>query len=117
MSDAVESRRHEQNAIAVGISHPPRLLQPLSRDDQFTVSARCSLRQGIRMMVDLDDRTLLLVPVLLLSAADRQHVIEAKADVLLPETQHRLQIVGRESDVDDGFCQLHLPIVIRTMCL
>jgi hypothetical protein len=59
-------------------------------------------------MVDLDDRVLLIVPVLLLSAANRQHVIESNNHVLLPEPQHWLQIVRRKSDVDDVFCQLHL---------
>jgi hypothetical protein len=28
---------------------------------------------------------------------------------VLPEPQHRLQIVRRKSDVDDVFCELHLP--------
>jgi hypothetical protein len=45
---------------------------------------------------------------------DRQHVIEANSGILLPEPQHRLQIVRRKSDVDDVFCQLHLPTVTRT---
>ena len=67
------------------------------------------------MMIDLDDKALLIVPVLLLSAADRQHLIEANGSILLPEPQHWLQIVRRKSDVDDAFCQLHLPAVIRTM--
>jgi len=67
------------------------------------------------MMVELDDRALRVVPVLFLAAANRQHMIEAETDVLLPEPQHRLQIVGRKSDIDDVFCQLHLPTATRTM--
>jgi hypothetical protein len=43
------------------------------------------------------------------TAANRQDMIEAKADIVLPEPQHRLQIVRRKSDVDDVFCELHLP--------
>ncbi len=67
-------------------------MQALSRDNQFAVTARCCLRQRFRMMVELDDGALLIVPVLLLSAANRQHMIEANSD-LLPESQHWLQIV------------------------
>src|SRR5258705_22942 len=49
------------------------------------------------------------MPVLLLPAANRQHMIKANRDILLPEPQHRLQIVRRKSDIDDVFRQLHLP--------
>jgi hypothetical protein len=49
------------------------------------------------------------VPVLFLPAANRQHMVEAKAGILLPEPQHRLQIVGRKSEVDNVLCELHLP--------
>jgi hypothetical protein len=66
------------------------------------------------MVVDLDDGSLLIVPVLFLPAADRQHMIEANSGILPPEPQHRLQIVRRKSDIDDAFCQLHLPTVTRT---
>src|SRR5258705_6676811 len=34
---------------------------------------------------------------------------EAKAGILLPEPQHRLQIVRRKSEVDDVLCELHRP--------
>jgi hypothetical protein len=57
------------------------------------VTARRDLGQRFGMMVELDDRTLRIVPVLLLPPANRQHVIEAEADLLLPEAQHRLQII------------------------
>jgi hypothetical protein len=109
------SRRHQLNTIAIGIDHPSRFLQALSRDNQFAVTARRCLRQGLRMVVDLDDGSLLIVPVLFLPAADRQHMIEANSGILPPEPQHRLQIVRRKSDIDDAFCQLHLPTVTRTM--
>src|SRR6266851_111485 len=115
LGDAIISLRHQPDPVAVRIDHPLRFLQPLSGNDQFTITAWRRLRQRIRMMVDLDDRALLVMPVLLLSAADRQHVIEAKADILLPEPQHRLQIVRRKSDINDGFRQLHLLTVIRMM--
>lgn len=63
------------------------------------------------MMIELDDGALLIVPVLFLSAANRQHMIEANSDIPLPESQHWFQIVCRESDVDHVLCQLHLPTV------
>ena len=109
LGDAPISLRHQLNTIAIGIGHPSRFLQTLSCDNQFAVTARCCLQQGLRVMVELDDGALLHVPVLLLPAANRQHMIEAKSDILLPEPQHWLQIVRRKSDVDDVFCQLHLP--------
>src|SRR5713101_5845394 len=114
LGDTIVSRRHQLNTIAIGIDHPSWFLHALSRDNQFAVTARCRLRQGLRMMVELDDRALLVVPVLFLSPANRQHMIEANGDILLPEPQHWLQIVCRKSDVDDAFCQLHLPTAIRT---
>ena len=42
------------------------------------------------MMVELDDGALLIVPILFLPAANRQHMIEANSDILLPEPQHWL---------------------------
>src|SRR6266576_3104957 len=68
LGDAIMSRRHQLNAIAIGIDHPSRFLKTLSRDNQFAVTARCRLQQGLRMMVELDDGALLIVPVLLLPA-------------------------------------------------
>jgi hypothetical protein len=87
------SRRYQLNPIAIGIDETSRLLQSLSRDHQIAVTARCRLLQGLHMMIELDDGALLVAPVLLLSAAHRQRVIEANDDVLLPEPQHRLRIV------------------------
>src|SRR5260221_4394553 len=100
--------RHQLNTIAIGIDHPARVLQAFSRNNQFAVAARGGLRQRLRVMVELDDGALRVVPVLFLPAANRQHMIEAKTDILLPEPQHRLQIVRRKSDVDDVFRELHL---------
>src|SRR6266568_4158328 len=89
LGDTIVSRRHQLNTIAIGIDHSSRFLEALSRDNQFAVTARCRVRQGL-------------------------HMIEANGDILLPEPQHWLQIVCRKSDVDDAFCQLHLPTAIRT---
>src|SRR5260370_5855776 len=102
-------RRHQADAIAIGIDQEARFLHALSRNNQFAVAARRYGRQGLRVMVELDDGALRVVPVLFLPAANRQHIIESKTDILLPEPQHRLQIVRRKSDVDDVFRELHLP--------
>src|SRR5882757_4736441 len=114
--DAFISFRHQPNAIAIGIDRLPWLLLALSGDDQFAVSARSRLRQGVRMMVDLYNRALLVMPILLLSTAHRQHMIETKDDILLPEPQHGFQVVGRKPHVDYAFRQLHVSTAIRTMC-
>src|SRR6266481_8249405 len=96
-------RRYQADAIAIGIDQEARFLHALSRNNQFSVAARRCGRQGLRVMVKLDDGALRVVPVLFLPAANRQHMIEAKTYILLPEPQHRLQIVRRKSDVDDVF--------------
>jgi hypothetical protein len=84
------SRWHQLDTVAIGINHQLGFAQALSRDDQFAVAARCCLRQRLRVMVELDDGALLVVPVLLLSALNRQHMIEANNDIPLPEPQHWL---------------------------
>jgi hypothetical protein len=56
-------------------------------------------------MVEFYDRAQRVVPVLFLPAANRQHMVEAKAGILLPEPQNRLQIVRRKSEVDGVFCE------------
>ena len=107
LRDAVMSPRHQANAIAVRIGHPLRRLQALARDDQFAVAAGRCLRQGLRVMIELDDGALLIMPVLFLSAANRQYMVEANARILLPEFQHRLEIVCRKPDIDDALGELH----------
>src|SRR5258708_8726312 len=103
------SRRHRADGIASGIDNGARLLNAVSCNNQFAVAAGCRGREWLRVMIELDDRALRLVPVLVLPAANRQHIIESKTDILLPEPQHRLQIVRRKSDVDAMFRQLHQP--------
>jgi hypothetical protein len=95
LADTILSRRHQLHMVAIGIGHPLRFLQALSCDHQLAVTAGCRLRQRLGMMVELDDGALFVVPVLFLSAAYRLHMIEANRGVLLPEPQHRLQMVGR----------------------
>ena len=85
------------------------LLDALSRNNQFAVAARCCGRQRLRVMVEFYDRAQRVVPVLLLPATNRQHMVEAKAGIPLPEPQHWLQIVRRESEIDDVLCELHQP--------
>src|SRR5258705_7919641 len=75
-------RRYQADAIAIGINQEARFLHALSRNNQFSVAARRCGRQGLRVMVELDDGALRVVPVLFLPAANRQHMIEAKTDIL-----------------------------------
>jgi hypothetical protein len=58
-------------------------------------------------MVDLDHRAQGIVPVLVLAAPDRQHVVEPEADRALPERQHRIGIVGGKADIDLRLRQFH----------
>src|SRR6478672_8087361 len=103
------SPRHQADTIAIGIDHRAWFLDALARDNQFAVAARCCGRQRLRVMVEFYDRAQRVVPVLLLPATNRQHMVEAKAGIPLPEPQHWLQIVRRESEIDDVLCELHQP--------
>jgi hypothetical protein len=62
-------------------------------------------------MVDFYDRAQRVMPVLLLPAAYRQPMIETEAGILLPELQHRLQIVRGQSDIDEFFASRICPTV------
>ena len=46
LGDAIISRRYKPNTIAVGIDHPSRFRQALSRDDQFAISLDASSGKG-----------------------------------------------------------------------
>jgi hypothetical protein len=67
-------------------------------------------------MVQLDHRSHSVVSVLLQSATKGQYVVEAKTDFLLPKPQHRLEVIRRQSDIDDSFGQLnrHYPCTCPT---
>src|ERR1700756_1712506 len=107
------SRRHQADTIAIGIDHGAWFLDALARNNQFAVAARCSGRQRLRVMVEFYDRAQCIVPILFLPSTNRQHMVEAKGGISLPEPQHRLQIVRRESEVDDVLCELHVPASIE----
>ena len=108
LGDTIMSRRHETHAISIGIDHGAWCPDARSRNDQLAIAAgRCG-RQRFDVMIEFYDRVQRVVPVLFLAAANRQDMIEAKADIVLPEPQHWLQIVRQKSDVDDVFCELHL---------
>ena len=88
-------RRHQADTIAIGIDHGALFFDALSRNNQLAVAARCCGRQRLRVLVEFYDRAQRVVPVLLLPAANLQHMVEAQAGILLLEPQHRLQIVRR----------------------
>ena len=109
LGDTIMSRRHETHAISIGIDQGRWCPDARSRNDQLAIAAgRCG-RKRFDVMIEFYDRAQRVAPVLLLAAANRQDMIEAKADIVLPEPQHRLQIVRRKSDVDAVFRELHLP--------
>ena len=116
LGDTIMSRRHETHAISIGIDHGAWCPDARSRNDQLAIAAgRCG-RQRFDVMIEFYHRAQRVVPVLFLAAANRQDMIEAKADIVLPEPQHWLQIVRRESEVDDVLCELHVPASMRNEC-
>jgi hypothetical protein len=81
---------------------------------QLAIAAgRCG-RQRFDVMIEFYDRAQRVMPVLFLAAANRQDMIEAKADIVLPEPQDRLQIVRRKSDVDGFFASCICHTINRT---
>src|SRR5258706_13839155 len=103
------SPRHQADTIAIGIDHRAWFLDALARNNPFRVAAGWCGRQRLRVRGEFYDRAQRVGPILFLPATNRQHMVEAKAGIPLPEPQHRLQIVRRKSDVDDIFRQLHQP--------
>jgi hypothetical protein len=81
---------------------------------QLAIAAgRCG-RQRFDVMIEFYDRAQRVMPVLFLAAANRQDMIEPKADIVLPEPQDRLQIVRRKSDVDEFFASCICHTINRT---
>ena len=109
LGDTIMSRRHETHTISIGIDHGAWCPDARSRNDQLAMAVGCCGRKRFDVMIEFYDRAQRVAPVLLLAAANRQDMIEAKAGIVLPGPQHRLQIVRRKSDVDAVFRELHLP--------
>jgi hypothetical protein len=61
----------------------------------------------MNMMIDLDDRSQCVVPVLGLATANRQSMIEAQPHLFLPKCKHWIEIIGSKTDIDLRFRQLH----------
>jgi hypothetical protein len=114
LGDTIMSRRHETDAISIGIDHGAWCPDARSCNAQLAIAAGRSGRQRFDVMIEFYQRAQRVVPVLFLAAANRQDMIEAKADIVQPEPQHWFQIVRRKSDVNDVFCELHLPHHNRT---
>jgi len=51
-------------------------------------------------VIQLEDRSVHAVAVLAKALADRQQRLERQADVLLPEGEHRLELVRDDTHVD-----------------
>jgi hypothetical protein len=58
-------------------------------------------------VVDLEHGTVEVVPVLHHPALNRQHVIEKRANLVLPEGEHRLEVVGVEADINTRLGKFH----------
>jgi hypothetical protein len=43
------------------------------------------------------------MPMLLLTAADRENLIKSETCIILPKMKHRIEIVWEKTDVDPGF--------------
>lgn len=75
------------------------------------------------MVVDLQYAAEEIVPVLVLSTADRQQVVERHAGFALPEGEHGFQVVGGECPMFEpglgemhefSTCTLSLPVELVT---
>jgi hypothetical protein len=88
------ARRYQTDSISIGIRETLGFCSVLTRNDQFSVAAGRSDRKLIDMMVDLDHRSCGVMPVLLLTTADRKNVVEPETHVALPEVKHWIEIVG-----------------------
>src|SRR5258708_37763407 len=95
------SRGHQPNTIAIWVDHGVWFLDFLSRNNNFAIPALRCIRQGLHMGAQLDDGSSSVVSVLLLPATNGQNLVESKTCILLPELQHRLQIVRLKSGVDE----------------
>src|SRR5690606_15972424 len=64
-------------------------------------------RQRVAGVVDLQHGAREVMPVLPEPTAERQHMVEGKAELALVEGEHRLELVGVEADVEPGLGELH----------
>ena len=107
LGDALMAGRNQGDAIALRIGQGGGRGQALARNQQFAVAARRRVRQRRGVVVDLQYAAEEIVPVLVLSTADRQQVVERHAGCALPEGEHGFQVVGGESDVEPGLGEMH----------
>ena len=107
LGDAAMPGWHQRHAIAFRISQCAGRCQALPGDQQFSIAAGRRIRQGAFVMINLEDAAKDVVAMLVLSAPDRQHMIQGHTRLTLPERQHRLEVIGGEADVEPGFGELH----------
>src|SRR6266404_2057054 len=79
------SRWHQPNTIAIRVDHRARFVDILSRDNHFAIAARRCLRQGLHVVVQLDNGPICVKSVLFLPTAHRQNLVESKTCTLLPD--------------------------------
>lgn len=93
--------------VAVGIRHAFDIRDIGPGDDQLSIAAVRSRRQRLVPVVDLDHGSRGVMAVLFLTAADWQNFVEPKPHAILPEVEHRFEIVGGKTDVNHGLGQFH----------
>jgi hypothetical protein len=68
--------------------------------------------QRLPEVVDSEDGARQIMPMLLPSPRYRQHMIEGKLELALPEIEQWLQIVGKEADIHSWFSEVHGPALL-----
>src|ERR1700709_287719 len=83
---------HQRHAVAFRIRHWLRRDDTVARDQQFEIARRRVIRQRLINLIYFQDRTVEVVAVLLVAAADRLSVVERQADLVLPESERRRRV-------------------------
>ena len=107
LADAAPPGRDQGHSVAVRVGEAARLSSVVAGVVELAVAGGRALGQRLGQVVDLDHRAQRIVPVLVLPAADRQQMVEGKADLALPERQHRFEVVGREAEVHARLGEIH----------
>ena len=100
LGDAVMAGRHKLDAVAIRIGQLGWCGEAVAGDDEAEVATPGAGRQRVAGMVQLEDAALMVVAVLAQAAAERQHMVEGQADILLPEGEHLIETVGEHADIE-----------------
>jgi hypothetical protein len=98
--DAERSRRNERDAIVVGIAEARRPGDPVACKVQLAMVAARDRRHRDARVVELDDRAVGAVPVLVDAAAELLQPIVLETELSAPECKLRRELVGEEPHVE-----------------